>query len=1542
MFEIILLKMVIFKCRSNTRWSDSDTKSLIYAEGWEQVRLVAAGEQFQFRFPRNRKLQKREEQRKRNRARIQLQRKEQTGPRMSEEERLQRVFVEHKVAISLAVTKRFPFLHGLLDHNIIDQSLFTELNQELKPVSETIYELLCSLENTASYNIEMFLKELFNDLNLEQYPDLENIKPKFNEFIAECGTKSLGTETITVGMEGHPTCSLFQKMVHCSKKKTLSLEKMVKDNSGKYFTSVSSTISPEIKKRSVHFECQPQTNASLSQETVSSSNEKTPSFKKRKYTKKVKGILSENKGLQLKMKSSSKQQLIDNYFTSVSSTISPEIKKRSVHFECQPQTNASLSQETVSSSNEKTPSFKKRKYTKKVKGILSENKGLQLKMKSSSKKQLIDNYFTSVSCTISPEIKKRIVHFECQPQTSASLSQETISSSKEKTPPYKKRKYTKKVKCILSENKGPQLKMKSSTKQQLTDYHFTSVSCTISPEIEKRIVHFECQPQTSASLSQETISSSKEKTPPYKKRKYTKKVKCILSENKGPQLKMKSSTKQQLTDYRSSEPKLKIERRKSCTSSGVNLKSPELPVTCGDKNGILHKNKLTSGSGKLCIFADGKWFSPNEFQTFGGRQRSKNWKKSIHCKEYTLDKLIQLRYLKLPLKSTTVEQYYQETSHKKTGVLYQEVGSSLLQTPPPSPTHPLYVSSDRQQIPSTSRCQLPFTTGSQSHSNQHLSPGSRLSSVELTNYQKKLFASEKFPVACGLVCGELHKSRFATEQRGKCIRTSKKWCTPVEFLNMDNEVDFTSWDTNIRTAGVPLKVLIMKGYLTVDSDKGFSDSIKQESSQKGYLTVDSDKGFSDSIKQESSQNNDDECAVCEDGGRLICCDVCPRAFHEHCHIPTPPLSDSPSEKWTCTFCTVKLPHGPAVNQEDAVINVLMSHRNIQKCELLLLMVYCEEESPIFTTDPCIKSPAYAQLVSRPMWLDSVKTTLQNTRDSVSKPSVNVLPNQRCYNTVAKFVRDMRLIFSNYQSFNSMSGTDRPQDDGDLRHLLKLHRTEISMAVDETFPLLHGLADHDIVTDEMFQETLHLSAQDGCHKAFHALLTWLLGKDLTLISGFWQVLFKEYNLERYTKLPAIQDSFIQEVELGKHRKVRKPPTTSKTSAQARQQGKRKAPEEGPPPKAKSEDRQEHLDLPRFPLPNSIQTVSASVQRAVTVSSSENPGTCGAVEGILIKQVFESGGSKKCFKVGGEFYTPRKFEDTAGRHKTRNLKPAIRNRAPEWVQNMKLNPKHQSQPAAAPNTDPATHQKNDDECAICRDGGELLCCDGCPKSFHLSCLVPPLTQIPRGPWRCFPCTVGTMKQDENQVGEKPNEKLTDAQGSVYVSKTAVEREQTLIMEPPSATEAAFVFKTPLPPSSYASTVPTRQLLVSGVELRQKQLPGEKCGVCREGGELIFCTQCIKPFHLYCHYPSEVSADRYSLAVRCKSCSNCPEVGTQVGGQFSGGPALGSIKVIEDSPGAEPIPNKDDLDSLMSENSFDGILQWAFQNMSRPLSDAPSFFC
>jgi hypothetical protein len=44
-------------------------------------------------------------------------------------------------------------------------------------------------------------------------------------------------------------------------------------------------------------------------------------------------------------------------------------------------------------------------------------------------------------------------------------------------------------------------------------------------------------------------------------------------------------------------------------------------------------------------------------------------------------------------------------------------------------------------------------------------------------------------------------------------------------------------------------------------------------------------------------------------------------------------------------------------------------------------------------------------------------------------------------------------------------------------------------------------------------------------------------------------------------------------------------------------------------------------------------------------------------------------------------------------------------------------------------------NEDECAACGDGGELLLCDGCPAAFHLFCVG--LAAAPEGEWLCGDC-------------------------------------------------------------------------------------------------------------------------------------------------------------------------------------------------------------
>ncbi|XP_030350672.1 autoimmune regulator-like [Strigops habroptila] len=423
----------------------------------------------------------------------------------------------------------------------------------------------------------------------------------------------------------------------------------------------------------------------------------------------------------------------------------------------------------------------------------------------------------------------------------------------------------------------------------------------------------------------------------------------------------------------------------------------------------------------------------------------------------------------------------------------------------------------------------------------------------------------------------------------------------------------------------------------------------------------------------------------------------------------------------------------------------------------------------------------------------------------------------------------------------------PGGEGDLRRLLKLHRTEIAMAVDDIFPLLHGLADHDVVPEHIFKETLSRTEREGSHRAFHALLTWLLGRDAAAVRDFWEVLFKDYNLERYTRLRPLRGAFPREVELGRQHRGRR--LSPSPMAPHRPQGKRRAPEErdrarvvqpsprhtaspGPLVKVRTVKKPEGVDAPRTPRGGALQAVATSVQRAVAVAGNELPVTQGAVEGILIKHTLEPGSSKTSSKAGDELYAAAACEEPAARSRSRSLRPPARPKASQSGGEHQVHPQDRLLTPTVHSQDAVPHQENEDECAVCGDGGELICCDGCPRAFHLACLVPPLPRVPSGTWQCGSCVAAVAESSRLQE-----------------ANAAVERTPDTLRE-------------------------------------------EACGPQCDGGDGSICSSCFTQIPAPRHY-SAPSRDSRGLLL-CPSCTTTPDTGRLESTTVAGNHPLQAAKV------------------------------------------------
>ncbi|XP_045414766.1 nuclear body protein SP140-like protein isoform X3 [Lemur catta] len=260
--------------------------------------------------------------------------------------------------------------------------------------------------------------------------------------------------------------------------------------------------------------------------------------------------------------------------------------------------------------------------------------------------------------------------------------------------------------------------------------------------------------------------------------------------------------------------------------------------------------------------------------------------------------------------------------------------------------------------------------------------GPRIPRDESMNFQLP-----ELPVTCGNIKGTLYKEKLKKGTSEKCIQSETgSWFTPREFEVEGGLAPSKNWKLSIRCGGFPLKHLIENGHLPNTSRTG-----KKQRILKSHNNTLSDP----------YPGNSNICGVCKRGGKLFCCDTCPRSFHENCHIP---LVEAERDPWSCIFCEIKAiqercPESQPRRQESEVLMMQMLPEEQLKCEFLLLKVYCDSKSLFFASEPYYSRQG-SQGPQRPMWLDKVKERLTEKK----------------YPQVKEFVGDVRLIFQNHKVF----------------------------------------------------------------------------------------------------------------------------------------------------------------------------------------------------------------------------------------------------------------------------------------------------------------------------------------------------------------------------------------------------------------------------------------------------------------------------------------------------------------------------------------------
>ncbi|GMT18816.1 hypothetical protein PFISCL1PPCAC_10113, partial [Pristionchus fissidentatus] len=158
-----------------------------------------------------------------------------------------------------------------------------------------------------------------------------------------------------------------------------------------------------------------------------------------------------------------------------------------------------------------------------------------------------------------------------------------------------------------------------------------------------------------------------------------------------------------------------------------------------------------------------------------------------------------------------------------------------------------------------------------------------------------------------------------------------------------------------------------------------------------------------------------------------------------------------------------------------------------------------------------------------------------------------------------------------------------------------------------------------------------------------------------------------------------------------------------------------------------------------------------------------------------------------------------------------------------------------------------------CIVCREGGELLCCEGCPASFHLLCHTPPIirSEIPSGKWLCHRCSMLPRELPKTNILQNPEETEMDRNemATNYIFDTATEEEREHPLKLAIAASRVRNTQNFALPDDIDPKIPLPHTDLARPRVTVTGKNCTKCGKIVEKKPMIECDYCISPYHLDC---------------------------------------------------------------------------------------------